>query len=829
MNPEFDKNQIISKLQIMPENELSKKIIIPLLEALGYHKVEFFGGPSEEGKDIVCWEYDKMGDLKLIVAQVKHFKFTSKAADTKGLQTVVNQLITCFKKTLLYTDKTTHLPSEAFLITTHLVNTKSLQSRFGNYQDLPDSKIKIIDGYKLATLILQHIPSIANDYFGINVEISSALNDTLNNDILLTALGYQKKKDLRHIYTDIDFSIGKNSTELFFNSDFHPAKETIKLGDHEWESFKNICKIIEKDFPLDFMQQTFAEIEHKYLIEKEKFDIWHEEFGNLNNKLLALRIEQESLHSDKNNNKNEIENGNREIDATTKKLELLEKVPRPYYKAAIDGEILVNAIIRKRTWIENKVKEFNGKKPTIDEIKSFIEQCKSILDNASLLFSSFNFFSSIGCDRSKVIRNNFESTRFKLPIQDVFDTGFNIIVLGEAGAGKTTSLQMYVLNGERHRNKLCIYLPLGSLTQHWLKINKDLPDNERIKRLDEGIAEYLAFKGVSISTSQFSRELTKRQTVLLLDGVDEAIKLNSWLPEGLEFLSNKYKATVHIVVTSRMSGAYLDKIPFFAVTLLPFTEQQRDEFIKNWFDNDDKVIVKNISTHLKKNKSIAQIIKTPLLATTLCILAKNGIDLPNTELKLYNERLRLLTGYYDRVKNISTRIISTPQTLELVAQKIAFYLHQEAKREDDETVLSEKAIELTIHTLSKEDARTALKELIDPCNILVPMTDDGKFGFGHLRFQEHLAAREIYLNRSIDFLPLLTEPWWRGVLIFFSQMNTDLYWLIMDVIGKKIVEATKECLIDMINARPKTEQLSLTRMIEAFINSEKVGKPFKTE
>jgi hypothetical protein len=76
MNPEFDKNHIISKLQVMPENEVSKKIIMPLLGALGYHKVEFFGGPSEEGKDIVCWDYDKMGDLKLIVAQVKHFKFT---------------------------------------------------------------------------------------------------------------------------------------------------------------------------------------------------------------------------------------------------------------------------------------------------------------------------------------------------------------------------------------------------------------------------------------------------------------------------------------------------------------------------------------------------------------------------------------------------------------------------------------------------------------------------------------------------------------------------------------------------------------------------------
>lgn len=50
----------------------------------------------------------------------------------------------------------------------------------------------------------------------------------------------------------------------------------------------------------------------------------------------------------------------------------------------------------------------------------------------------------------------------------------------------------------------------------------------------------------------------------------------------------------------------------------------------------------------------AEIIRNPLLATTLCVLAKNEIELPNTEITLYDERLKLLTGYYDRAGPLAT-------------------------------------------------------------------------------------------------------------------------------------------------------------------------------
>ena len=116
-----------------------------------------------------------------------------------------------------------------------------------------------------------------------------------------------------------------------------------------------------------------------------------------------------------------------------------------------------------------------------------------------------------------------------------------------------------------------------------------------------------------------------------------------------------------------------------------------------------------------------------------------------------------------------------------LAQKIAFQLHYKGLRGESKTKLKEIAVKEAMRMYSKDEARTAVEELIDPCNILVPMTEDGEFGFGHLRYQEHLAAKELLSNRGIKISPFLDQSWWHGTLILFSQMNTNLIWLFPEI------------------------------------------------
>ena len=47
------------------------------------------------------------------------------------------------------------------------------------------------------------------------------------------------------------------------------------------------------------------------------------------------------------------------------------------------------------------------------------------------------------------------------------------------------------------------------------------------------------------------------------------------------------------------------------------------------------------------------------------------------------------------------------------------------------------------------------------------MNDRGQYGFGHLRFQEYLAARELNLNRTRKLEYVVGRPSWTGV---FEQL-----------------------------------------------------------
>jgi hypothetical protein len=194
-------------------------------------------------------------------------------------------------------------------------------------------------------------------------------------------------------------------------------------------------------------------------------------------------------------------------------------------------------------------------------------------------------------------------------------------------------------------------------------------------------------------------------------------------------------------------------------------------------------------------------------------LEENGVPLPDSELRLYDERMRLLLGHYDVHKQIS-RITSQRHDLERISQKIAFHFQISGRREEDRDILYKIAFQSLKNSISKEKSDIVVDELIDPCNILVPMTEDGKFGFGHLRYQEYLTALELRNNRGIQIAPLLKQEWWRGVFILFSQLDDNIEWLINSAVisdGLRGCEATIKAMIDI---KPNSEREKLYHLLD---------------
>jgi hypothetical protein len=235
-------------------------------------------------------------------------------------------------------------------------------------------------------------------------------------------------------------------------------------------------------------------------------------------------------------------------------------------------------------------------------------------------------------------------------------------------------------------------------------------------------------------------------------------------------------------------------------------------FVRQWLGRQREDLITRVEAHLNANAEVGIIVRNPLLTTILCVLAENGIPLPESEVRLYEERMRLLLGHYDVHKQVA-RIKSQRGLLELLARRIAFYLHRNQKREEDRSRLYDVAQGNVADWVSGETARLAVDELLDPCNVLVPMSSDGKLGFGHLRYQEYLAALEILHDRSIDVVRYVSQAWWRGALVLFSKMSDNLEWFIGEVVEAMAVGRSYGNLMAMIESVPPRKRELYERLV----------------
>ena len=270
---------------------------------------------------------------------------------------------------------------------------------------------------------------------------------------------------------------------------------------------------------------------------------------------------------------------------------------------------------------------------------------------------------------------------------------------------------------------------------------------------------------------------------------------------------------VQIISSSRIVEKLVDHMPFFAVTLLPFTDEQQSQFFDLWFGGSSSDRRRRIARHLGASEEIRNIVRSPLLATILCVLAERDIELPNSEIHLYEERMKLLTGYYDLFKQVERRIESHTEELSLIARKLAFALHSREAKSADRCVMYDCAIDAVAGKMRADACRLAVDELADPCNVLLPMPD-GQLTFGHLRYQEFLAAQEISMNRAIDVAPLLSSGWWRGVFVLFAKMSEGIDWIV-DLASERLLPTSSRATLDaMIAVRPRNERSQLTASLQ---------------
>lgn len=302
------------------------------------------------------------------------------------------------------------------------------------------------------------------------------------------------------------------------------------------------------------------------------------------------------------------------------------------------------------------------------------------------------------------------------------------------------------------------------------------------------------------------------QLVLVLDGIDEAGNLITWISDIIKKLRELKGEQFQVVASSRFSVPEIEEIGLFRIELLPFRRDQVIRFI-NSFLSKQTDLATEVVEHLKRHPGMYEVAQTPLMSTILCVLAQNGVVLPETKSALYQERFELLWGAYDTKKQVH-RVKSSKACLEDVSKKSAYYLHSHGLRSFNRKDILHYLHETLTKKYRPDVISTAFAELERPCNVLLEKID-GTVGFGHLSYQEYLVSAELYTNRSSELAAHLTDPWWRGVLVLAAMKAEDIGVIIeqriMDSGDIGAAAETLKAMIEVANVGQKKILGSLLR------------------
>ena len=887
-------NSLLETIQGYKEAYLTLNFINPLLKTLGYNKIDYHGGPYEEGKDIICWGTDELENTILAVAQVKKFKPTARSSGGENFSEVVNQLQQAIEKKVPNVDGLQYLPSIVYFITPFQVDTRALQSRFEKFESLRSQGVKIIDGPLLLKLIGKNLPKLINVIAGKELLLQDITRQNLKNSELLRALNYNSDFDIANFYSDLDFGIGKVTTRFFFSLKFEPKKIQVSCGNREWNTIKESCLFANENFSISMLSSSVASVEKRYQKKITSYQNIVEEIQTLSKKIQSFQANLDTLESEINKEISDINNryaqhqktlsyeakqhfinfteslsyfsssketsetkelAQKERDKLDKKLlikynaalkfkelnqlkiikhanlieeqrSIRQKIPElsskqlrlenklkpPKYVFYIDGSKLSNKLIEKQNWLTLKAKEYNSKELSIKEVRELLNECNYIFNSTEVILQNPYIKKAVGISENQQYG---KLVRLSIPMHKIFDTRFNFFILGEAGAGKTTSLQVYTKLKLENSNDsdVFLFLPLSRIINASETLLANSPSKSPLQKLTQSIVAFFSNQGMEMLELDLINSFQDNNVTCLMDGVDEVINTAPWIIDAINQLSEKHP-NIQLIVSARMSGSYTDKIPFTSITLLPFTDKQRHKFIEGWFTHKKEDKSKQLIKHLKDIPELSDIVRVPLLATIFCVLAENSVPLPRSETRLYEERLRLLLGQYDIHKQI-VRVKSDRKHLELVARKIAFIFHQKGVRYENKYQIIDLITKTIKDIIPATTIPLAVEELIDPCNILVPMSEEGMLGFGHLRYQEFLVATELCNNRGINILPFMSQDWWRGVLILFSQLTDDIEFIINTIVTGGEVSYMHETLTDMLKVRPVSERNNLQKIIDS--------------
>ncbi|HEX3047374.1 MAG TPA: SUMF1/EgtB/PvdO family nonheme iron enzyme [Bacillota bacterium] len=254
-------------------------------------------------------------------------------------------------------------------------------------------------------------------------------------------------------------------------------------------------------------------------------------------------------------------------------------------------------------------------------------------------------------ERKQVASCREESTEdHDLDIHEAVKRFTRVVIIGDPGCGKTTSLRYLAYNhaclnlGRLSQNQepeqLPVYIPLGIYGDPNKSLRDYLWDVVRSYALPLSLADDL------------ETYVKNGQALLLIDGLDEVpTESRRQVARMFEGLMNRFQAHP-VVLTSRVIG-FEHSLPGTVLEVLPLSPALIEHFIHGWFsvigrDKDGAVLCRQIAAQ----RRLLELAYNPFLLSLIALIFEQGEQLPERRVDLYKLCVITLLELWDKERGL---------------------------------------------------------------------------------------------------------------------------------------------------------------------------------
>ncbi len=366
----------------------------------------------------------------------------------------------------------------------------------------------------------------------------------------------------------------------------------------------------------------------------------------------------------------------------------------------------------------------------------------------------------------------------------------NLVLLGEPGSGKSsfTNHLLYLcasalLDHKKNllpkkwpsKQTLPVRIVLRELAvdlaqaeaEHWLQLSAEARD----RKLLDLIFTHLQTRLQELKVAGFNEELQTHLRggvcLFVLDGLDEvAVAQRPLLRAAITALRAGLGPNRYIVTCRTRSWDDKQPLPgFHTSTLAHFTEEQVEQFVQHWYGalHEAKQFTqtetqKRIASMLTAIDTLEQdLVRNPLLLTTMAVVHYNDTELPRERVKLYKRAAEVLLKRWQKQRAGNAGLLESlgmnDSVLYPALYELAHRAHEAAKDKAAADLPHEEAHKiLRRHFAGLDDPfekATAFLKYIDHTAGLLHGkggVENTVYAFPHRTFQEYFAG--VYLTKA---------------------------------------------------------------------------------